>query len=80
MGLKKRSLSLLGRSQLSTERYRDQELVACGLERHTKKGLGFFGHVTEQVSGWCVMRSDGQTLTTLLKSKHFAQILCRLEP
>jgi hypothetical protein len=54
MGLKKRSLSLVGRGQSSTERYRDQELVACGSERHTKKGLGFFGHVTEQASGWSV--------------------------
>jgi hypothetical protein len=30
MGLKKRSLSLVGRGQSSTERYGDQELVACG--------------------------------------------------
>jgi hypothetical protein len=53
MGLKKRSLSLVGRGKPCTERYRDQELVACGSERHTKKGLGFFGHVARQVSGWC---------------------------
>jgi hypothetical protein len=51
MGLKKRSLSLVGRGKPCTERYRDQELVACGWERHTKKGLGFFGHVTGQASG-----------------------------
>jgi hypothetical protein len=53
MGLKKRSLSLVGRGKPRTERYRDQELIACGQERHTKKGLGFFGHVTWQASGWC---------------------------
>jgi hypothetical protein len=53
MGLKKRSLSLVGRGKPCTERYRDQELAACGQERRTKKGLGFFGHVTGQASGSC---------------------------
>jgi hypothetical protein len=51
MGLKKRSLSLVGRGQPTHHRYRDQEPAACGRERYTKKGLGFFGHVTGQVSG-----------------------------
>jgi hypothetical protein len=51
MGLKKRSLSLVGRGQPSHRRYKRWELVACGTERHTKKGLGFFGHVTWQASG-----------------------------
>jgi hypothetical protein len=55
MGLKKRSLSLVGRGKPCTERYRDQELVACGQERHTKKGFGFFGHITGQASGSCEM-------------------------
>ncbi len=51
MGLKKRSLSLVGRGKPYAERYRDQELAACGSERYTKKSLGFFGHVTWQASG-----------------------------
>jgi hypothetical protein len=53
MGLKKRSLSLVGRGQPSHHRYKWWELVACGTERLAKKGLGFFGHVTKQASGWC---------------------------
>jgi hypothetical protein len=53
MGLKKRSLSPVGRGQPSHHRYIGWELVACGTERLTKKGLGFFGHVAWQVSGWC---------------------------
>jgi hypothetical protein len=51
MGLKKRSLSLVGRGQPSHHRYKWWELVACGTERLTKKGLGFFRHVTGQASG-----------------------------
>jgi hypothetical protein len=51
MGLKKRSLSLVGRGKPSHHRYKRWQLGACGTERYTKKGLGFFGHVTEQVSG-----------------------------
>jgi hypothetical protein len=46
MGLKKRSLSLVGRGKPSHHRYIGWELVACGTERLTKKGLGFFGHFT----------------------------------
>jgi hypothetical protein len=53
MGLKKRRLSLVGRGLPSHHRYKRWELVAGGQERLTKKGLGFFGHVTWQVSGWC---------------------------
>jgi hypothetical protein len=53
MGLKKRSLSLVGRGKSSHHCHIWWELVACGQERHTKKGLGFFGHVTGQASGWC---------------------------
>jgi hypothetical protein len=52
MGLKKRSLSTVGRGQPCNHRYKWWELVACGTERHTKKGLGFFGHFTRQASGW----------------------------
>jgi hypothetical protein len=53
MGLKKRSLSLVGRGKPSHQRYMGWELVAGGTERLAKKGLGFFGHVAWQVSGWC---------------------------
>jgi hypothetical protein len=53
MGLKKRSLSLVGRGQPSNHRYKRWQLAACGQERYTKKGLGFFGHVTGQASGRC---------------------------
>jgi hypothetical protein len=52
MGLKKRSLSLVGRGQPCNHCYKRWQLVACGTERLTKKGLGFFGHVAWQVSGW----------------------------
>jgi hypothetical protein len=52
MGLKKRSFSLVGRGKPSHHRYKWWELAASGTERYTKKGLGFFGHVTWQVSGW----------------------------
>jgi hypothetical protein len=51
MGLKKRSLSLVGRGQQCHQSYKWWELVACGTERLTKKGLGFFRHVTGQASG-----------------------------
>jgi hypothetical protein len=51
MGLKKRNLSLVGRGQPSHHRYKRWQLAACGTERLTKKGLGFFGHITWQASG-----------------------------
>jgi hypothetical protein len=51
MGLKKRSLSPVGRGKSRNHRHKWWELVACGTERPTKKGLGFFGHVTGQASG-----------------------------
>jgi hypothetical protein len=51
MRLKKRSLSLVGRGQPCNHRYKWWELAACGTECLTKKGLGFFGHVTRQASG-----------------------------
>jgi hypothetical protein len=54
MGLKKRSLSLVGRGQQRNHRYKRSQLATCGQEHLTKKGLGFFGHVTWQASGWCV--------------------------
>jgi hypothetical protein len=60
MGLKKRSLSLVGRGQPCNHRYKRWQLAACGTERHTKKGLGFFGHVTGQASGLCEMRSESK--------------------
>jgi hypothetical protein len=52
MGLKKRSLSLVGRGQPTHYCYKRWELVACGTERLAKKGLGFFGHVAWQAGGW----------------------------
>jgi hypothetical protein len=52
MGLKKRSLSLVGRGQPCNHCYKWWELAVCGIERLTAKGLGFFGHVTWQASGW----------------------------
>jgi hypothetical protein len=52
MGLKKRSLSPVGRGKPCTDRYKWWELAACGTERPTKRGLGFFRHVTWQASGW----------------------------
>jgi hypothetical protein len=58
MGLKKRSLSPVGRGKPCNHRYRDQELVTCGTERPTKKGLGFFRHVTGQASGLIVAFDD----------------------
>jgi hypothetical protein len=67
MGLKKRSLSLVGRGKPSHHRYKWWELVACGTERLTKKGLGFFGHVTEQASGWSETRSDGRVTANTIK-------------
>jgi hypothetical protein len=52
MGLKKRSGSKVGRGQPCNHRYKWWELVACGTERLTKKGLGFFRLITRQASGW----------------------------
>jgi hypothetical protein len=52
MGLKKRSGSKVERGQPSTECYKRSQLAACGTEHYTKKGLGFFGHVAGQASGW----------------------------
>jgi hypothetical protein len=52
MGLKKRSLSLVGRGQPCNHRYKRWQLAACGTEHLTAKGLGFFGHVMWQASGW----------------------------
>jgi hypothetical protein len=51
LGLKKRSLSPVGRGQPTHHRYKRWQLVACGTERYTKKGIGFFRHITGQASG-----------------------------
>jgi hypothetical protein len=67
MGLKKRSLSLVGRGLPSNHRYKRSQLVVGGTERYTKKGLGFFGHVTWQVSGSHVKRVEHLFSTTLKK-------------
>jgi hypothetical protein len=69
MGLKKRSLSLVGRGKPSQHRYIWWELVACGQERYTKKGFGFFGHVTWQASGWC---ETSISISKYKINRHFA--------
>ncbi len=51
MGLKKRSLSQPSAPAMHL-RHKSWEPVACGTERLTKKGLGFFRHITKQASGW----------------------------
>jgi hypothetical protein len=53
MGLKKRSLSPVGRGKPCNHRHKWRKLAACGTERPTKRGLGFFRHVTWQASRWC---------------------------
>jgi hypothetical protein len=65
MGLKKRSLSPVGRGQPCNHRYKWWELVACGTERLTKKGLGFFRHVTRQASGLHEGEAVEETRTNL---------------
>jgi hypothetical protein len=67
MSLKKRSLSLVGRGLPTHHCYKRWELVACGQERLTAKGLGFFGHVTWQASGWC-QTTDRQNRERKLKA------------
>jgi hypothetical protein len=67
MGLKKRSLSLVGRGKSCTDRYKKSGARRLRVRAPAKKGLGFFGHVTEQASGWCETRSDGGVRAITIK-------------
>jgi hypothetical protein len=72
MGLKKRSLSPVGRGKPCNHRYTWWELVACGTERSTKKGLGFFGHITGQASE-SRQTKGAPTIKAKQKTKQFQQ-------
>ena len=50
-GSEKTKAFLVERGQSTLERYKRSQLGASGLNTQ-KKALGFFGHVTEQASGW----------------------------